>query len=163
MRKLVVFYSFEGNTRFIANIIAEEAEADLLELKPENENMPKGFMKYLWGGKKVYSGERPNLKSFDIDPHDYDLILIGTPVWAWTYTPAINTFLHEYKLNNKKIGLFCCSASNSGKTLDKMKEKIDGSNVIVGEIEFFDPLKKDKEKDEKSARKWIKEIIDNVG
>lgn len=158
-----MFYSFEGNTRFIADIIAEEAKADLLELKPLKDNMPKGFMKYLWGGKKVYSGEQPKLQPFDISPDDYDLILIGTPVWAWTFTPAINTFLHDYQLRDKKIALFCSSTSSSGKTLENMKGKLDKSNTIVGEIEFFDPLKKDKVKEENTARTWTKSIIDNLG
>ena len=44
MKKLVVFYSLEGNTKYIAQAIAEEIAADLLELKAVKEI-----------NKKVYS------------------------------------------------------------------------------------------------------------
>ena len=34
MKKLVVYYSFEGNTKLISTAIANEIGADILELKP---------------------------------------------------------------------------------------------------------------------------------
>jgi len=37
MKSLIVFYSLEGHTKFISNIIAEELDCDLLQLKPEKE------------------------------------------------------------------------------------------------------------------------------
>ena len=37
MKKLVIFHSFEGNTRQIAETIANPVDADLLELKPKTE------------------------------------------------------------------------------------------------------------------------------
>lgn len=45
MKKLVVFYSFEGNTKFLAEAIANEIKADILELKPKKEIKTKGFFK----------------------------------------------------------------------------------------------------------------------
>ncbi|MBI6872212.1 flavodoxin family protein [Clostridium aciditolerans] len=42
MKKLVVFYSFEGNTRYIAQSIAKAINADLLELKPSFRNIEEG-------------------------------------------------------------------------------------------------------------------------
>jgi len=59
MRSSVVYYSFGGNTRFIAESIAEAVGADLLEIKPKKELSSKGFMKYLWGGRQVVMGEKP--------------------------------------------------------------------------------------------------------
>ena len=51
MEKIVIFYSFEGNTKLIAENIAKTIGADLLELKLKKEMKSKGFMKYFWGGK----------------------------------------------------------------------------------------------------------------
>jgi len=39
--------------------------------------------------------EKPELKAFDKDLDKYDLIFIGTPVWAFNYTPAIYTFFEK--------------------------------------------------------------------
>ena len=54
MKILVIYYSFEGNTEFIAQAMARHAGADILKLEPQNEQRHKGFMKYIWGGKQVF-------------------------------------------------------------------------------------------------------------
>ena len=42
MKILVIFYSFEGNTKLIAENIAETINADILELKPRKETLMGG-------------------------------------------------------------------------------------------------------------------------
>jgi multimeric flavodoxin WrbA len=51
---------------------------------------------------------KPELQPFDLDPEEYDVIIIGMPVWAFTMTPAVRSFLNKVKLKDKKIGLFSC-------------------------------------------------------
>ena len=51
MKTLIVYYSYEGNTKIIAETIGKSIEADIMELKPEKEMTSKGFMKYVWGGR----------------------------------------------------------------------------------------------------------------
>ena len=80
MKKLVVFYSFESNTKFIAENIAGEINADILELKPKKDIRSRGFMKYFWGGRAMTMKTRPELMPLDKNPQDYDLLFIGTPV-----------------------------------------------------------------------------------
>lgn len=157
LKKLVVYYSFEGNTRFIAESIAQETGADILELKPKKDLESKGFMKYVWGGRQVVLKEKPELIEFDKNPEDYDMIFIGTPVWAFTYTPALNTFFDMVKLNCKKIALFCCNAGGKGKTFTNMRLALK-NNDIIGEIEFLEPLKKSKEESKKKAIEWAKKL-----
>jgi menaquinone-dependent protoporphyrinogen IX oxidase len=64
-------------------------------------------MKYLRGGKQVMMKETPELEPYQIDLKNHDIIYIGTPVWAFTFTPAIRSFLKHTHLKNKKIVLFC--------------------------------------------------------
>ena len=158
LKTLVIYYSFEGNTRFIAETITNSIHADILELKPKQEIKSKGFMKYVWGGRQVVRQKEPELLPFDIQPEDYDLIFIGTPVWAWTFTPSLRTLLTTVKLKNKKIALFCCHGGQVGKTFDKMKVFLIG-NTILGETDFEEPLKNDKEYNSNRAREWAKEIL----
>jgi len=158
MKKLVIYYSLEGNTRFIAEQVAAAVAADLLELKPKHDIQPRGFMRYFWGGKQVIMQAKPELLPFAVNPADYDLLFIGTPVWAWNYAPALNTFFAKVKLQGKLIGLFCCSGGMEGKTRANMARALAG-NTIIGEIGFQDPLKHDRHADAKRAQQWAQELV----
>ena len=89
MASLVVYYSLEGSTKLIADI-ATALGADLLELKPVKEEInPKSFLKFFWGGRQVVLKKIPELVPYERDIGKYDLIVIGTPVWAFNYAPPI--------------------------------------------------------------------------
>jgi flavodoxin len=156
MKKLVVYYSFDGNTRFIAQAIAEEIGAEVLELKTLDQTRPEGFKKYFWGGRQVMMKEKPELLPFDKKIEDYDLIIIGTPVWAFSFTPALATFFSKVNIRLKKIALFCCSGGGPGKTIEKMKAQLAG-NFFIGENHFKEPLRF-KEKSALEAKAWAKEL-----
>ena len=132
MKKLVIYYSLDGNTAFVARTMAGAVGADILELKIKNEQKHSGFLKYFWGGRQVMMKTKPELLPFDKRPEDYDVLFIGTPVWAFTYAPALATFFSSVHLKAKKIALFCCSGGTKGKALKKMAEQLPG-NEIIGE------------------------------
>ena len=158
MKTLVIYYSLSGNTRFIAEQIAAATNADLLELKPRKEINARGFSKFFQGGKQVMTKAQPQLVELDKDPGNYDLIFIGTPVWAGTYAPAIRTFLSCFDLAKKKIALFCCFGGSKGSSLRNLGEALEG-NDIVGEIGFKDPLKHGREGKGQKVREWAGGIL----
>ena len=61
MKILIVYYSYEGNTRFVAEHIAEFFHADVQELRPKIDMHSRSFMKYVWGGNMVLMREKPDL------------------------------------------------------------------------------------------------------
>lgn len=142
-KNLIIFYSLDGNTKFIAEHIASQIGADLLQLQPIKEISNTWFMKYLRWGRQVLMKNKPELLLRNIDPNDYEQIFLWTPVRAYNYAPALRTFFDKVILKNKKIALFCCHEWGKWKTLENM-EKILQWNKIIGKIDFFAPLKKDK-------------------
>ncbi|AZV56895.1 flavodoxin [Clostridium sp. AWRP] len=154
---LVVYYSLEGNTRLIAETISKEISGDILEIKPKKSIDPHSKMRYFIGGKQAMTKEKPEILPYDINPEDYDLLFIGTPVWAWTFSPAIRSFFANTNLKGKKIALFSCNGGSNGKTFENMKEQLEG-NEFLGEIEFKDPLKNDTEENIERAKKWCNSI-----
>ena len=160
MKILVVYYSFEGNTKYIAEGIAEATNADLLELKPKKEMRSRGFSKFVWGGAQVYMQKKPELLPYDKNPQDYDVIFIGTPVWAWTLTPVIRSFLSNANINGKRIGLFSCHGGQAGKSFENMKELLP-NNTFIGEIDFMEALKIEREKNLEKAKEWAKKVLDS--
>ena len=162
MKKLVVFYSLDGNTRLMAQAIAETVGAKMLELKPEKEITRNNFMKIFAGGKQAILKAEPELFPFDVKPEEYDLIFFGTPVWAWTYAPALRTFFRYNKPVGKKVALFYCHGGGPGNFLQKFSEAVEG-NEILGSIDFKDPVRNEKEKDSVRAAEWAKEILKKAG
>jgi flavodoxin len=158
LNTLVIYYSFEGNTRLIAETIAEAANADILELRVRDDIKPGAFMKYVWGGREVVWHKRPDLLPFEKDPAGYDLLFIGTPVWAWTFSPALRTLFSSVRLRGKKIALFCCHGGSIGKTFERMSAQLSG-NTILGTFDLMDPLKNDKEQNMGRAKDWAAEIL----
>lgn len=158
MKNLVVYYSLEGNTKLIAETIRKEINADMLELRPEKQYPNKGFKKYFWGGKSVVFKEQPKLLNKWIDISIYDRVFIGTPVWAGTYAAPFNTFFNQHKLKNKEVALFAChGGGGADKCLNNFKKEL-VNNKIIGQIEFIDPLKKNKDENVQQTINWIKSL-----
>jgi flavodoxin len=157
MKTVIIYYSYEGNCAFIAEKIkAGMPEADLVRLSTDEDKKRGFFAKYAWGGKQVFSHARPKLKPYSVDPGLYDLLIIGTPVWAWSYAPAMRSFLEETKIEGRKIALFCCHGGGPGKTLEKLENALPG-NTFAGKIDFRVPLKYPQGLDEK-LNAWLGEI-----
>ena len=162
MKALVIYYSHDGNTRLIAQTIAEATGADTLELEPTKEVASQGFAKFLWGGAQVMMKRTPPLLPFDKQPQEYDLLFIGTPVWAWTYTPPLRTFFSTTDLTSKKIALFCSYAGNKGAVFQDMKDALPGNN-FVGELDFMNPMEPETAESVQKASEWAKNIMATLG
>ena len=157
MRIGVIYFSYEGNCRLIAEQINAVVQGDVLALQLEEHKPRKGLAKYVWGGRQVVLNQRPALKPYTFDSTAYDLIIIGTPVWAGSPAPALDAFLEQTRIAGKKLALFCCCAGGKGKVFDKLKKRLPG-NTFVGEIAFINPLKQDTEALVSKIRLWIEEI-----
>ena len=140
MTILVVYYSFDGNTKYAAQRIADRLGADLLELKAENEP-PRNALKFLVGGKSVLMGEKALLHRFKEDPSAYDVIVLGTPVWAGRVTPAIREFALSHPFEGKKVGIFACSAGGDAESVFGQMRNLLGGNEICATLSLKNPLK----------------------
>ncbi len=156
MKAIVIFYSYEGNTKLIAQTIADELGADIEEIKPVKEIQSKGFMKFMWGGRQAVMGSKPELKPLEKNLDKYDLLIIGTPIWAWSPTPPIKTLLEDH-IPKRKMAFFCSHEGGPGKTFEKMR-KMAGKGEVISEMDFFAPLKQDKEATLNKVKKWAKKL-----
>jgi flavodoxin len=155
---LVVYYSLTGNTKFIAETIAESINADILKLKPVKELNAEGGMKYFLGGYQATMKMKPKLEPFDINPLDYDLIFIGSPVWAWRQSPPINSFLKKFDLSGKKIAIWMCAAGNGVKSMKRFKDALKNADII-GDICFQEPLQAETDASKEKAVAWARENL----
>lgn len=161
MKTLVIYYSLEGNCRFVAERLASACGADLLELKPVKDIKGGKASKYFWGGRQVIFGTRPELLPPDKDPGNYELLIMGTPVWAGNYTPAFRTFLSEAGFKGKKIALFCCHEGGPGKTLENMEKSLADNEII--ETAGFLNAHKDRDNLGAAIDAWADRILEKAG
>lgn len=160
-KNLIVYYSLTGNTKFIAESIKKSIDADILELKPIKELKAEGSMKYMWGGAQAVMKKKPKLEEFDVNPLDYDLIFLGTPVWAWRYTPPIRSFLSKFNLSGKNVAIWMCCGGDGIKSMVRFKDALKDAN-IVGDIRFQEPLKQESEEIKEKSKAWALEIIQKI-
>ncbi|MDR2601086.1 MAG: flavodoxin, partial [Spirochaetaceae bacterium] len=116
-----------------------------------------GPAKYVWGGRMVFSRASPALKPYTVKPENYDLIVIGFPVWAGSPAPPVRSFLSETKLDHRKIALFCCHGGGKGRALQKARALLEG-NVIAGEADFVNPSRGDPARIAAQIDEWAKRL-----
>lgn len=156
MKALVVYYSFDGNSEYVAGKIGEDLGADVLKLRAGNEP-PTGPLKYLVGGRAALRGEKAILYRVDKRPEEYDLIIVGGPVWAGTMPPALREFMIQYPFEKKRTAIFACSGSGrAAGMLEKMRAMLAG-NEVLAELSLRSPLK-DKEKTDLEIKGFVKEL-----
>lgn len=157
MKAIIIYYSLDGNVKLLSETMAQELGADILPLKLKKEIKNDSFMKYFWGGKQVVMKETPELEKVDLNLDNYDLIILGTPVWAGSYAPALRSFLEQVNLSGRKVALFCSHEGGIGLTIANLKNKLRNSEIISS-TDFLAPLKKGKEAALEKALSWTKTL-----
>lgn len=161
MKTLIVYYSLEGNTKYVAERIAEQTDADLLSLEPEKAYPTGKVTKYLWGGRSAVMGDTPELKPYATDLSEYGMIVFGTPVWASTYTPPLRSFIRKHKdeLKDKRIAFFACSAGGSAeKCFANLREEL-GCGETVATLRLTDPARRQSDGNNSEIESFCKKIM----
>lgn len=134
-RKLVAYFSASGVTANAAKRLADAADADLYEIKPE---APYTKADLDWMDKNSRSSVemknkafRPAIADKDADIAEYDVIFVGFPIWWYVAPTIINTFLESYDFSGKTIVLFATSGgSGFGNTVDELKYSVSDTAII---------------------------------
>ncbi len=136
-RILVVYYSRTGNTRAMAEMISAKLDSEIEELNDETNR--DGILGYLKGGMDASRKKTTAIAKTKHNPADFDLVIIGTPVWAFTLTPAIRAYL-ETNSNSIKEAAFFCSMDGSGheRTFTAMETLLGKPPVAVIETDKKD-------------------------
>ena len=140
MKTCVVYYSYEGNTKCIAETLAKEINCDIFELKAAKELSSKGLMKYVWGGKQAMMKDCPKLQTLDFNPDDYDCIFLGTPIWAWTVAPVVRSFIQTY-LRKRYVYIFYTHEGGDQGFYEKVETLVNENNRLIGVRGFINVLK----------------------
>ena len=156
MKTLIVYYSYPGNTKSIAEMIQKKTGADILRIEtvvPYDNDYNKVVDQ---GQSEVNRGCCPEIKPLNIDPGQYDTIILGTPVWWYTFAPAMHTFLKTQDWKGKTIYPFATNGGWIGHTFKDIKDACTGAEVKSGmNIKFDEATLRTSVKD---IENWIDKI-----
>lgn len=131
-KKLVVYYSYTGHTRMIAENIQKKLNCDILEIKPVKEYSKDYNQVVSEEQNNGSSNKKPEIQKINNDLSKYDEIIIGSPVWWYTIAPVIRTFLTENDLSGKIIKPYATNAGWLGHTFQEIQKLCPNSEVEKG-------------------------------
>ena len=121
MKILIAFYSRTGTTKKAAQRLSREIGAGCEEINDLKKRA--GFGGFLSAGFDALRKKQTAIDQLDNDPADYDLIVIGTPIWAGMMTPAVRTYLADNRSKIKKVAFFATDGeADHEKTWADMRE-----------------------------------------
>ncbi len=136
---LVAYFSASGVTAKAAKKLADTAQADLYEIKPE---VPYTRADLDWMDKKSRSSvemndktSRPAIADKTVNLEEYDTIFVGFPIWWYVAPRIINTFLESYDFSGKTIIPFATSGgSGMGRVNENLKPSCPGAILKPGKM-----------------------------
>lgn len=132
-KPLIVYYSWGGNTRDMAERIQVLTGADIFVLTTVNP-YPKEYRPTTEQARReLDSGYRPPLSNAINNLADYDTIFIGSPNWWGTLAMPFFTFLEEHSMAGKTLIPFMThEGSGFGSTLNDLKKLCPNATVLEG-------------------------------
>ncbi|MDR1494655.1 MAG: hypothetical protein LBI29_01290 [Rickettsiales bacterium] len=127
-KTLVVYYSMEGSTKLIADIIGKKTGADLYEIKtPKKYGFVSALLSKFGRNRRI----RLDLNNLP-DLGSYDIIFIGSPVWAYSISTPMLSFLGQVNFREKKVAPYATHRGSVGKFYDVFIENAENAKILKG-------------------------------
>jgi len=130
---LIAYFSWGGTTRQAARLMQEKTGGDLYEIKPETP-YPADYQVTVEKAKKEKADNvRPKLAGPLPVMKNYDVILLGYPIWWYIEPMAVKTFVEAQDLSGKVILPFATSGGSGieGSVTD-LRKALPGAQVKDG-------------------------------
>jgi flavodoxin len=136
MKNSIIYHSYSGNTRGVAEKIRDACGGRLIEVR--STQYSSRLTAYTIGCYRAMKGMCDTIDPAAIDVAADDLIVIGTPVWAGRATPAINAAVVALAgCSGKRAVIFATCGKEGGDSLPMLKKALGEKGVTVaGEFVF---------------------------
>jgi flavodoxin len=130
MKTLIVYYSKTGQTEKVALDLAKNLDAETEKIIDQTKR--SGILGWIFGGRDAMKKKFTEIGTPTKNPADFDLVIFGSPIWAWTIVPAIRTYLEKYKKDFKNCAFFCTSDGTGAEKIITEVEEIVGKKILAG-------------------------------
>ncbi|MCW1949090.1 MAG: NAD(P)H-dependent oxidoreductase [Candidatus Shapirobacteria bacterium] len=156
MKILIAYFSKNGHTKRVANDLAKNLKADIEEIVDLKDR--RGLKGWLESGRDGMKGYLTEIREIEKKPKNYDLVIVGTPVWGWNSTPAARTYIANNKDDFKNLAVFITSGDTKPeKTVASLETVLNGNKVLT-----FEGWSEKELKDEKIYREKLERFITNT-
>ena len=140
-RTLVVCFSRTGHTQGIADRVAKSLGADLEVITEKHSR--RGIIGYLRSGWQASRHFEPRIEASRFDPFEYDLVVIGTPIWNFSLSSPVRSYLSAHKGAFKEVAYFCtCGGRGDAKVFAQMTAvtgRLPQATLTIREAELDKP------------------------
>lgn len=165
MNVLIAYYSMTGNTKKAAEIIAQKFSNEHT-VKIERIEPVKPYTKvsaYTLGCAAAIAGKGREIKPAEFNWSPYDLVIIGTPVWAGRPTPPLNEYISKIKEGaNKHVLTFSTDGGMVGATAESLEEKLNEHDVMFLDFGHVTVKKSWDETENTAAEKLADEFLEII-
>ena len=140
-RCLIVYFSHSGYTKKLARELSRNIKCDIEEIKTDiSYNGILGYQRALF---HALFNRSPEIKKLKHNPIDYNLVIVGGPVWAGSIAAPVRSFLKNYKDQLKNVAFFITQGGHlkNIQAFDQMKQasgKTSLANLSVIDREILD-------------------------
>lgn len=126
---LVAYYSQTGHTRQIAEETASALGADVDEIRDAGgaREWPRS-PGLLW---KIVAKRPAEIAPAGKRPEDYDLVVIGTPIWMFRLSPPVRAFLRLNGASFAQVAFFCTEGGAGGERAFGEMARIVGKEPVA--------------------------------
>lgn len=94
-------------------------KADAEEIKELSSRT--GLLGFLRSGMEGFRKTLACIESAERNPRNYDLVLVGTPIWAGNLSSPVRSYLTNFSKRFKKVAFFCTCGSSGEKAFKEME------------------------------------------
>ena len=152
-------YIEKGNTEIVAETIAELTGGDLYHITTV-EPYPDDYASMLTRAQEELDADaRPELAGELPNLDDYDVIMIGYPIWHGATPRTVLTFLESYDLSGKKLVPFNThEGSGQSGTVSEIAASAPGAEMIEGIAIQGKVAQEDNSRTHDLVTEWIAKI-----
>ena len=157
-KTLVAYYSATGNTKAVAEMIAETLGADTFEIIPAEPYTSEDLNWTDDSSRVSQKYSDPSLRTVELTAdtvenwESYDTVFIGYPIWWGIAAWPVDSFVSANDFTGKTVIPFCTSSSSGLGESGQLLEKLAGSGDWQEGQRFRSGA------DEADVSKWLEDI-----
>jgi flavodoxin len=121
MKTLIIYYSRTGRTKRLAEDVQARLGCGIERIQTMKDF--SGFMGFFRIAREPKKEHPFEIQTFRIDPDQYDLVVVGTPVWGKDVSIPVRDLLRRYKGHLKAVAFIAThGSSDPGPAFRSMEE-----------------------------------------